>query len=147
MEFQCKERVYSSPEQEHEELSFSRKKKKALGVYQSLDPQGPIFTGELEPAIASSTSKHVPKKIPKASLKYLPQIIVQFAIKVKLYFEPAVGMVLTQHAGHKLLSKHEIIEKAERDLPPLLGCKEAPEDCVVRRQRGSDLFIDIVKVN
>ena len=49
---------------------------------------------------------------------------------VTVLFEPAVGVILAQHAGHKLLGKDKIVEKIDRDLPPLLGCKEAPEDRV-----------------
>src|SRR4030042_77273 len=47
-----------------------------------------------------------------------------------IHFEPPVGVVLAQHACHKLFSKEKIVEKINRDIPPLLGCQKTPEHSI-----------------
>ena len=45
-----------------------------------------------------------------------------------VHFEPAIGVVFTQHACHKLFGKQEIVEEVDGNVPTLLDCHQASQD-------------------
>lgn len=55
-------------------------------------------------------------------------IAVDEASLVPIHFEPAIGMIFTQHTGDKFFGKYEIVEKMDRNIPALLGCEETSKD-------------------